>query len=57
MELDQEARAKLADIRAVLEREEPEPTAEAEDLALAGDFVPLVEKGLTELREFTPLVQ
>lgn len=46
MELDEQARAKLAEIRAILEREEGEPTAEAEDLTLSGDFVPLLEKAV-----------
>jgi hypothetical protein len=46
MELDETARAKLAEIRTILEREEGEPTAEAEDLTLSGDFVPLVEKAV-----------
>lgn len=46
MELDEQARAKLAEIRAILERDAEEPTAEAEDLTLSGDFVPLVEKAV-----------
>jgi hypothetical protein len=46
MEFDETARAKLAEIRSILEREEGEPTAEAEDLTLSGDFVPLVEKAV-----------